>query len=158
MPSCSDTEFGNPLVSGFQDDLDPDDIPVNSTVTSRNSRNIVNNVNEISAKVSMINMSSNTKQVESQNGERRDSATSDEIAFDTQETFTKWTGEYKYKWRRSPEGGEDSHNDCTKVKDDSVSLNSVTLSSSLLDTSGSKKEKKKKKEKEVGVIFFFFFC
>lgn len=57
------------------------------------------------------------------------------------------------KWRRSPEGGEDSHSDCTKAKDDVISLDSSAANSSLLDSG--KKEKKKKKEKEVSLGFFF---
>lgn len=53
------------------------------------------------------------------------------------------------KWRRSPDGGEDSHSDCAKGKGDSASIGSGA-NGFCLDVSTTK-EKKKKKEKEVGV-------
>lgn len=85
----SDDEFGNPLVSGFQDDLDPDDLTIsqnsqndNSIVISNNKSNSSNgrnsgnnndskinslnnnNLNEISAKINSLTLTSSVSTVE----------------------------------------------------------------------------------------------
>ncbi|KAL0275420.1 UNVERIFIED_CONTAM: hypothetical protein PYX00_003272 [Menopon gallinae] len=161
--SDSDDDFGNPLVSGFQDDLDPDDTTSSAKpldIVSNGSNAVVNNASSrsssnLSAKFHSMTLKPASSETANDN-ERRDSlssvenevvtnyTTSQPVAI-TGEALDSWLG-CDSKWRRSPDGGEDSHSDCTKAKDDSISVGSGA-NGSCLDISTTK-EKKKKKEKE----------
>lgn len=128
----SDTETGNPLVAGFQDDLDPEDTLPDTATHFVNSEHAVDVLKKIESLSSLENevRSENTKTVENEelnlNGELG------EITADALDT---WLGTDS-KWRRSPEGGEDSTHSSSIVRtveegEEEEEDNSASLASSV---------------------------
>lgn len=104
----SDADTGNPLVSEFQDDLDPDEfvptskpnIPVQqpdgqpSSVVNANNRHMSSSNDELDVEKNvMVN-------------DEYDSTLNSEISEITSEAFDTWLSTNS-KWRRSPEGNVD---------------------------------------------------
>lgn len=96
MDSDSDADIGNPLVSEFQDDLDPEDYQYNSKPASQpgapDGQSPQNHVNEeIDGDRSILV------------NDEYDSTLNSEISEITSEAFDNWLSSNS-KWRRSPEG------------------------------------------------------
>ncbi|PSN33089.1 hypothetical protein C0J52_21437 [Blattella germanica] len=125
--SDSDTEIGNPLVAGFQDDLDPDDtLPnVESTISGEDTIDTMKKSDSLSSLENEI-ISDISKNVE--NDEIK---LNGEISEITADALDNWLSTDS-KWRRSPEGGEDSTNSNSVLRegDDEDDENSVSLASS----------------------------
>ncbi|KAK9747230.1 Ras family [Popillia japonica] len=116
--SDSDQDTGNPLVSEFQDDFEPEESTnaskVNKiTMAERRPSAVIG-----SSEVEVDKVATEEEDVRHNNDEL-DSTINSEISELTSEAFDTWMGA-DTKWRRSPEGGED-----------------VTAVSQTLDYSGS---------------------
>jgi len=166
----SDTETGNPLVAGFQDDLDPEDTLPNATTHFVDGEHDVDIVKKRESVFGLENevISEKTKTVESEelhlNGE---------VAEITADALDTWLSTDS-KWRQSPDGGEDSNHSSSVVRkaeeeeeeeDNSVSLASSSVHLELLEpkqlqqSSGSSspvvpREKKNRHKKKV----YFILC
>jgi hypothetical protein len=162
----SDTETGNPLVAGFQDDLDPEDTLPNITTHFVNSEHAVDIVKKTESLSSLENevISENTKTVENE-----ELCLNGEVGEITADALDAWLSTDS-KWRRSPEGGEDSTHSSNIVRkveegeedeeDNSASLASSSVHLELLEpkqlqhSSGSSspivpREKKSRHKKKV---------
>ncbi|KAJ9576433.1 hypothetical protein L9F63_006646 [Diploptera punctata] len=144
--SDSDTETGNPLVAGFQDDLDPED-----TINTEDVQDSVINSDSFSSIENEV--VSDSKTVE--NEEIKLNVEVSEITADALDTWLSTDS----KWRRSPEGGEDSNHSSSVLRegDDDDASSSVHLelleSKQLQISSGSSspvvpREKKKTRHKD----------
>lgn len=114
MLHCSDAETGNPLVAGFQDDLDPEDnLPntVNSTVNSQHAIDILKKRDSASSLENEI-IIENTKTAKNE-----EFNLNSEVAEITADALDTWLSTDS-KWRRSPEGGEDSNHSNSVVRED----------------------------------------
>lgn len=126
--SDSDTEIGNPLVAGFQDDLDPEDALPNITTATANGEHALGMPEK---RESFSNLESkivieNTKTVENE-----ELCLNGEVAEITADALDAWLGTDS-KWRQSPEGGEDSNHSTSVVREDEEEDedNSTSLASS----------------------------
>lgn len=112
--SDSDTETGNPLVAGFQDDLDPEDNLPNTVASTVNSQHAVDVLKKRDSASSLENeiVTENTRTAKNEefnlNGE---------VAEITANALDTWLSTDS-KWRRSPEGGEDSNHSNSVVRED----------------------------------------
>ncbi|XP_069696398.1 rab-like protein 6 [Periplaneta americana] len=160
--SDSDTETGNPLVAGFQDDLDPEDALANMTNNSINDEDATDALKKRESLSSLENeiISENTK-----TSGNEDLHLNSEVAEITADALDTWLSTDS-KWRRSPEGGEDSNHSNSIVREDeeeeeenSASLASSSVHLELLEpkqmqqSSGSSspvvpRDKKKNRHKE----------
>ncbi|XP_022910549.2 rab-like protein 6 [Onthophagus taurus] len=172
--SDSDQDTGNPLVSEFQDDFDPEieieapKVNIQGAPEERRPSAIVGGSSE----------NENKTEIEEdmrQTNDELDSTINSEISEITSEAFDTWMGA-DTKWRRSPEGGEDTtavsqtlDYSGSTVYDDSTSVTSSNVHMELLsskhsnrsltpnrsgesDNEGGKgvKKERKKKDKEKG--------
>jgi hypothetical protein len=114
MLHCSDAETGNPLVAGFQDDLDPEDNLPNTITSVVNTQRTVDVPKKRESQTSLENeiVIESTETVKNEefnlNGE---------IAEITADALDTWLSSDS-KWRRSPEGGEDSNHSNSAVRDE----------------------------------------
>ncbi|PNF39409.1 hypothetical protein B7P43_G13010 [Cryptotermes secundus] len=157
IESDSDTETENPLVAGFQDDLDPEDNLPN-TVSSQHAVDMLKKGDSLSSlENEIIIENTKTAKIEEFN-------LNGEVAEITADVLDNWLSTDS-KWRRSPEGGEDSNHSSSVVREDeeeediSGSLASSSVHLELLEPrqlqqcSGSTspvipRDKKKSKHKE----------
>ncbi|XP_021937197.1 rab-like protein 6 isoform X2 [Zootermopsis nevadensis] len=166
--SDSDAETGNPLVAGFQDDLDPEDTLPNTITHYVNSDHTVDILKKRESLSSLENevISENTK-----TDEKEELHLNGEVGDITADALDTWLSTDS-KWRQSPEGGEDSTHSSNIVRkveeaeeedeDNSASLASSSVHLELLEpkqlqqSSGSsspivpreKKSRHKKKNEE----------
>jgi len=124
----SDTEIGNPLVAGFQDDLDPEDALPNITTGTANGEHALGMLEK---RESFANLESeivieNTKTVENE-----ELCLNGEVSEITADALDAWLSTDS-KWRQSPEGGEDSNHSTSVVREDEEEDedNSTSLASS----------------------------
>ncbi|GLV41110.1 hypothetical protein CBL_04634 [Carabus blaptoides fortunei] len=146
MDSDSDADTGNPLVSEFQDDLDPDEfvptskpnIPLQQpdgqplSLVNANNRHISSSNDELDVEKNILV------------NDEYDSTLNSEISEITSEAFDTWLSTNS-KWRRSPEGGEDVSAMCqtldysgSTVNDDNTSVTSSNIHAELLGSSKNK--------------------
>lgn len=110
MLHYSDAETGNPLVAGFQDDLDPEDNLPNS-ISSQHAVDVLKKRDSLSSLENEI-IIENTKTVKNEEFNLNGEVT--EITADALDTWLSTDS----KWRRSPEGGEDSNHSSSVVRED----------------------------------------
>nr|CAD7414400.1 unnamed protein product [Timema poppensis] len=128
--SDSDMETGNPLVAGFQDELDPDDVMLRDHVPGDGSpmgthRDSISSVEA----ADVVNRMDSLKLPSPQGAEPEDVALNGEVISITADAFDSWLGADS-KWRRSPEG--DSNGAGRDEEEDEASL-SVASSSVHLE-------------------------
>lgn len=143
MDSDSDDDTGNPLVSEFQDDLDPEEFlssskPNVAAAQMPDGQPSVVNINK------HMSSSNDELDVEKNNvlaNDEYDSTLNSEISEITSEAFDNWLSTNS-KWRRSPEGGEDVSAMCqtldysgSTVNDDNTSVTSSNIHAELLGSS-----------------------
>ncbi|XP_014214338.1 rab-like protein 6 [Copidosoma floridanum] len=175
--SDSDTETGNPLVAGFEDDLSSaDEMPVNvqpklveNPLSKQKHRQRDNSLGAESMKLQISkrdSMSSIERELQVTNQLYID----DQNDENSDDTFDSWLGR-DCKWRQSPEGGEDVSSNVNPKKDkmelsdksldasvtssnvhlellDSSSIRQLSSNSSSPVMKGKKKHKDKTEDKE----------
>lgn len=139
VESDSEDDTGNPLVSEFQDDFDPDDSAQFKAVPSHSeSRYNVSLKRPAGGDDGEADKSQPDEYDMKQTIDEFDSTINSEISEITSEAFDTWMGS-DTKWRRSPEGGEDvsatsqtlDYSGST-VYDDSTSVTSSNVHMELL--------------------------
>jgi hypothetical protein len=113
MLSYSDAETGNPLVAGFQDDLDPEDTLPNTSTSAINTQHRVDILKKRESLTSLENdINENTETVKNEEFDLNG-----EVAEITADALDTWLSTDS-KWRRSPEGGEDSTHSNSVVREE----------------------------------------
>jgi hypothetical protein len=129
MLHYSDAETGNPLVAGFQDDLDPEDTLLNTVTSIVNTQRTVDILKKRESLTSLENeiVIKSTETVK--NKEFNLNGEVDEITADALDTWLSSDS----KWRRSPEGGEDSNhsNSVVREEDEEEDVSGSLASSSV---------------------------
>ncbi|KAF5293978.1 hypothetical protein FQR65_LT10949 [Abscondita terminalis] len=146
VDSESDEDTGNPLVSEFQDDFDPDDgglLKSNLGIKPTHSESKYSNSLKRPAEVCNEGEADKTLPDDydmKQTNDEFDTTINSEISEITSEAFDTWMGA-DTKWRRSPEGGEDisavSHTidySGSTAYDDSTSVTSSNVHMELLSS------------------------
>ena len=125
---CSDTETGNPLVAGFQDDLDPEDALPNITTGTANGEHALGILEK---RESYSNLESEIVIESTKTVENEELCLNGEVAEITADALDAWLSTDS-KWRQSPEGGEDSNHSTSAVREDEEEDedNSTSLASS----------------------------
>ncbi|CAG9767250.1 unnamed protein product [Ceutorhynchus assimilis] len=130
--SDSDTDTGNPLVSELQDDFDPEDPSISkpmkllkNSAPSRNGKSDGSSEPEIEKTVPEDYEMKHTN-------DEFDSTINSEISELTSDVYdAHWVAPPDSKWRRSPEGGEDTSM-VSQTFDDSASVTSSNVHMELL--------------------------
>jgi len=124
----SDTETGNPLVAGFQDDLDPEDALPNITTDTANGEHALVMLKK---RESFSNLESEIVIANTKTVENEELCLNGEVAEITADALDAWLSTDS-KWRQSPEGGEDSNHSTSVVREDEEEDedNSISLASS----------------------------
>nr|CAD7459588.1 unnamed protein product [Timema tahoe] len=122
----SDMETGNPLVAGFQDELDPDDVMLRDHVPGDGSPLGTHRDSISSVEAADVNRMDSLKLLSPQGAESEDAALNGEVSSITADAFDSWLGADS-KWRRSPEG--DSNGAGRDDEEDEASM-SVSVASS----------------------------
>ena len=124
----SDAETGNPLVAGFQDDLDPEDALPNITTGTANGEHALGMLEK---RESYSNLESEIIIANTKTAENEELCLNGEVAEITADALDAWLSRDS-KWRQSPEGGEDSNHSTSVVREDEEEDedNSTSLASS----------------------------
>ncbi|KAF5287675.1 hypothetical protein FQA39_LY15775 [Lamprigera yunnana] len=145
VDSDSDEDTGNPLVSEFQDDFEPEEgafLKSNPYAKSNLSESRYNAISKRPAEVGNEDVDKTLPEDYDmkQTNDEFDSTINSEISEITSEAFDTWMGADS-KWRRSPEGGEDvsavSHTldySGSAAYDDSTSVTSSNVHMELLSS------------------------